>query len=308
MNRSLWPWALLALVSLSAALFVGLRSPAERRPGEVWAQIEVSELQKLSFRTPLQSVEIVPKGIATAWVKVSSPNKPAEEFLSGPRTRDIFFALSPIWASRSLGKMTKKKREDYGFDERASTLEIQTRERAQSFVIGKRGFQSSDYFVHDQLKDRVFLWNRETVDLLLDPARLALQNLAFFNPEGLNRLAIFEGDEPKPSRILVKSSRLWSENGRSIAFDDPLLAWLDNMSKLTIKGYRLSPALPSQVLARLVLETESSWELRLIYDQAAKGHFLDLGTGKPQILLDSAALVPLLAEWSEKKFDQKVPN
>ena len=309
MNRSLWPWAIFALLCFSTALIVGLRSPSERRPGEVWAQVEVSDLQKLTLKTPQKSVELLPLGIATAWVKVSSPNQAPEEFLTGPRTRDIFFALSPIWASRTLGKMTKKRREDYGLDERASVLQIQTREgQAQSFLIGRRGFQSSDYFVLDQAKDRGFLWNRETVDLLMDPARLALKNLAFFNPEGLNRLMVFTGSEPKPSRVIIKSSKLWSEEGRSIAFDDPVLVWLQKISKLDIKGYRSSPSESNRILLRLALETESSWDLRLVYDESSKSHFLDLGSGKPQILLDSEAIAPLLAEWNEKKFDQKVPN
>lgn len=309
MIRSLGTWALLAFLSFAAALIVGLRTPDERRPGEVWAQVEVSELQKLTLATSQQTVELVPTGIASGWVTLSTPGKAPEEFLSGPRTRDIFFALSPIWANRVLGKISKKKQLDYGLDENARSLQIQTREGGgQSFLIGKRGFQSSDYFVLDKAKDRVFLWSRETIDLLSDPARMALKDLAFFNPEGLNRFMIFAATEAKPSRVLVKSSKLWSEDGRSIALDEPLLDWMEKVSRLAIKGYRPSPSASGQILIRLVLETESRWDLKLIYDELSKAYFLDLGGGKPQILLDTDALTPLLAEWSAQKFDQKQPN
>lgn len=306
MSRQLWPWATAALVSFVFALFLGLREPADRRMGEVWTQFDVASLQNLTIETPQQTVELLPLGIAMGWVKQKAANRPLEEFLSGARTREVFFALSPLWASRSLGKLSSKKRRDYGFEDAKRILKIRTRDgRVHSFQIGKRGFQASDYFVLDQAKGLVFLWNRDAVDLLLDPARMALRELSFFNPEGLNSLTIHKGNVREPQRALARLAKTWREDGVALAPDDPMFTWLQELSQIPIKAYRLRGKSPMTSLIQMRLETESIWDLHIFYEEASGSHVLDLGPDRPQIILDSVAMRPILKHWNEEKLDIK---
>lgn len=304
MNRRLWPSALLAALSFGLALSVGFKDPKDQRIGEAWTQIEAANIRSLRFTAPEKAIEILPLGGSSAWVKHEEKGK-TEEFLAGPRIRDLYFALSPIWASRKLGTLSAKKKEDYGFAGDPKLLRIELRDGpAKEFQLGSRGFQSSDYFTLDRTNQKVFLWNREAPDLIQDPARLMMKELHFFNPEGINSIGI-ERPGHKGTRELIKSGKVWTERGKPVSPEDTVFPWLERLAKLAIKAYRTRPGEPSNPWIHMVLRTESEFDIRIFYEEASAATFLDFGAGKPQILLDSEAIRPLQVEWEQGKISAK---
>ncbi|MES2745970.1 MAG: DUF4340 domain-containing protein [Bdellovibrionota bacterium] len=301
MERKLWPSALLALFCLIAALAVALINPKDKRPGQAWAEFPLASLKTLEFQSPGRQVTIEPLGANAAWI-TQSDDKGPQIFLGGERVRDLWFSLSPLWATKSLGKVRENKAGEYGLTEANRVFRIVRSEGpTREFVIGSRGFQSSDYFVLDKAQDKVFLWNRGTIDSLNDPARLALKTLSFLNPEGLNAIVLSQPEDASRTRTLVKNSKLWSEAEKPLLSDAPLLNWLLRFSKLTIKGYHASSSKTVQPLLRVTFETETRWNLALVYSADDRSYRLQFGPGKPEILLDSTEVSLLWEEWTTGK-------
>ncbi|RZA21653.1 MAG: hypothetical protein EOP10_16400 [Proteobacteria bacterium] len=301
MERKIWPSALLALLCLVAALAVALVSPKDKRPGQSWAEFPLVGLKTLEFQSPGRLVTVEPLGANAAWI-TQKDNKGTQIFLGGERVRDLWFSLSPMWATKSLGKNRENKAADYGLSDASKIFRIGLNEgQTREFIIGARGFQSADYFVLDKAQGKVFLWNRETIDSFIDPARLALKTLSFLNPEGLNAIVLTQPGDVSRTRTLVKSAKLWSEGERPLASDARVIDWLHRFSKLTIKGYRSSPSNAVEPLLSATLQTETHWNLSLVYSAEDKVYRLQFGPGKPEILLDSGEVSLLMDEWATGK-------
>jgi hypothetical protein len=301
MERKLWPSMALAIACMTAALIVALANSKDLREGQEWAKFPLADLKAIEFQMNERTTRVEPLGTEAAWI-YQGDGKGNRIFLGGARMRDLWFALSPMWATRSLGQFRASKADDYGLGSSRSVLRILRRDgKAHEFAIGSRGFQSSDHFVLDKASDQVFLWNRKAIDDLMDPGRLALTSLSFLNPEGLNAIRLSEPNDPARTRSLVKRSKLWSEDEKPVAADEPLLNWLARVSKLGIKGYRTRGSSSAQPLLRAVFETESHWDVTLVRLVEEKAYLLDLGPGKPQILLDNLETAALWNEWAGGK-------
>lgn len=296
--------AFFAAFTFILALYLGLKDPKDRRIGEAWTKIESTNIRTITYTDEKKSVVIEPTGGTTAWVTLKAEGE-TQTYLAGSKVRDLYFAFSPIWATRKIGALNTRKKKEYGFDQSPASLRFELREGlSQEFLIGRRGFQSSEFFVMDKANQKVFLWNREPIDMIQDPARIAMKELQIFNPELINTIGIEAGD-PAKARELIKSRKLWSERGKPLSLEDPVFDWLESLSTLKVGAYRVRPEAPSAYLMRLVVRLESLFDLKIIYDEKTKGYFLDFGPNRPQILLDTNAIEPLLAQWNEDKIQAK---
>ncbi|RYZ82327.1 MAG: DUF4340 domain-containing protein [Proteobacteria bacterium] len=297
MKRKIWPSLLFALVGGALALYVALAGTTERESGQAWETFKFEDIQSVTYEKPGLKVSFVPLNINYGWIEYTEAGKAVQQFLAGPKGKNLWFNLSPFWASKVLGEASGLKLPSFGLDREDKRFTVVLRdESVLPFTIGERGFQSTDYFVLDPRKAKVFLWDRHTIDLLEDaPTRLALDTLGFLDPEGLDKLVLSAGGK---ERALVKESKVWKEGKAPLNRDDPLLTWLDGLSKIKAGGYVAQENLgaSSEVLFRLGLESGKVWSLTVSKDSKTQAILLGLGEEKPSMVIDSKSFAPFYEE------------
>ncbi len=305
MKRALWPYFLFAVLGAALALAVTLEKPADHREGQIWQTFKVNEIKEILYETPTKSVTVTPLSSSYAWVDFAEKDASAQRFLAGPKSKDLWFELSPIWASKLLGKASDLKLSTYGLDKEDNRFTIVDKNASKIvYILGGRGFQSSEYFVLDKQRGEVFLWDRRTVNLL-DNARqrLSVDSPSFLNPEGLTKVQLaFDGKE----RSLTRTNGQWSEQEKPLENADPLLRWLEGVSKLKAESF-LNPGSPKgEVLFSLELEGASLWSLQFYFDPKALRYTLSFGDNYPSLVLDEKSFAPFYAEMKQGKLTPNI--
>ncbi len=302
MNRRLLPYLLSAIVLSFLAAWSYLKDPSLERMGRSWQLLETREIQEISLIARDKEVHIKPLGQGLAWAEVQKPKAEKEMFLVGERLRDVMFHLSPIWSNRDLGKITAKKIRDYGFEENGKKLMISLpKQDPLILMVGTRGFRSDSYFTLDPSHKEIFLWDRTAVDLLSDPARMAIRSPVFFDPEALNRIEIRDMKVPERSLGLNKFQKVWRQGESVVAAEDPAIGFLEALSKVGIQGYRQAPLQGAEAVLSFLCDLETTLRVTLLYEKSADKYWLDLGGGYPQILLDRSQMDQVLGLWTSQK-------
>lgn len=297
-KRRIWPALVFALLGLSSALWVSVDKGPKHEEGQAWESFSSQDIRSISLINPRYKVKLTPLSISYGWIEYMENGKEQEPqiLLAGLKGKDLWFDLSPLWATKVMGDASQLKLSDYGLDkeDQLFTVELNSNKNLV-YRVGQRGFQSSDYFTLDKQKNAVFLWNRETISVLeRAPTRLAVETPTFLDPAALNKIVLIYKDK---IRAIVRQSKDWREGQRSVYPEEPLFKWLEKVSKVKVVGYRKAGTPSAEELFRLDLEGDNAFALRFYFDEAAKAYLISLGEDKPLLILDPNSFSPLYDEF-----------
>lgn len=305
MKRKLWPYILFALLGAGLALGVSIEKGPKYEEGIAWESFKPSDIKSVSYANSKVHVRFTPLSMSYGWIEYVEEGKEPQILLAGPKGKDFWFQLSPLWASKVLGDASRMKLSDYSLDQQDKTFTIElTNAMKIAYRIGGRGFQSSDYFVLDLQRQSIFLWDRMTTSLLeRAPAKLALDSPSFLNPEGLNKVTLVNGGR---TRTLVREAKAWREGEKPIYAEEPLLKWLEKVSKLKTSGFRNRRSANEEPLFSLALEGDNAFNLRFGFDAAGRVYAISFGDDKPELLLEEKIFAPFYDEFRASNFTPKI--
>ncbi|RYZ57652.1 MAG: hypothetical protein EOP07_09360 [Proteobacteria bacterium] len=297
-KRRIWPALVFAILGLIAALWVSVDEGPKHEEGQAWESFSSQDIRSISLTNARYKVKFTPLSISYGWIEYleNGKDKEPQVLLAGPKGKDLWFDLSPLWATKVMGDASRLKLSEYGLenDVQLFTVELNNNKNLV-YRVGQRGFQSSDFFTLDMQKNAVFLWNRETISLLeRAPARLAVESPTFLDPAALNKIVLIYKEK---IRAIVRQSKDWREGQRSVYPEEPLFKWMERVSKLKIEGYRKAGSPAGEELFRLDLEGDNAFALRFYFDAGAKVYLISFGDDKPQLILDEKSFSPLYDEF-----------
>ncbi|MBC7532909.1 MAG: hypothetical protein H7318_15150 [Oligoflexus sp.] len=307
MKRNLWPYLLFALLGAGLAFWVTIEKGPKHEEGSAWESFKSADIKSVSYASPKVNVQFIPLSMSYGWIDSKEEGKESQMLLTGPRAKDFWFHLSPLWASKVLGDANRLKLSDYGLDREDKTFTIElTNGKKLAYRIGGRGFQSSDYFVLDLQKQTVFLWDRMTISLLeRASAQLAIESPGFLNPEGLNKITLMHAGKARTLEREV-NTKAWRDGEKPIEAEEPLLKWLGQVSKLKLSGSRNRGSANEEPLFSLVLEGDIALHLNFSFDPAARVYVISFGEDKPELLLDEKTFSSFYDEFRASKFIPKI--
>lgn len=307
MKRLIWPYILFAVLGAGLAYWAFTEKGPKHEEGIAWESFKAEEIKSIQYVSPKVTVRFTPLSMSYGWIEYREAGKEPRVLLAGPKGKDFWFHLSPLWASKVLGDAKGLKLSDYGLDRDDKSFTIELANGAKTaYRIGGRGFQSSDFFVLDMQKEKVFLWDRMTMSLLeRAPEQLAVDSPSFLNPEGLNKITLINARDGK-TRTLLREAKAWREGEKAIYPDEPLLKWLENVSKIKTSGLRDRGSLSEEPLFSLALEGANAFHIRVSFDRAAKVFVIGFGDDKPQLLLDEKSFAPFYDEFRASNFTSKI--
>jgi hypothetical protein len=305
-KRRIWPAVVVAMLGLGSALWVSVDKGPKHEEGQAWESFSSRDIRSISLVNSKYKVKFTPMSISYGWIEYMENGKDKEPqiLLAGTKGKDLWFDLSPLWATKVMGDASHLKLSEYGLDQDVQLFTVELNSNKELvYRVGLRGFQSSDYFTLDLQKNAVFLWNRETISLLeRAPSRLAVETPSFLDPAALNKVVLIYKDK---IRAIARQSKDWREGQRSVYPEEPLFKWLEKISKLRVQGYRKPSASLGEELFRLDLEGDNAFALRFYFDAVAKVYLISLGEDKPLLILDEKSFTPLYDEFRSGVFFPK---
>jgi len=300
-RRTLWPYLLFALLGIGLALAVTLQTGPKQDEGLAWDTFKAEQIKALRYESPKVKVHLTRLSTTYGWLDFTEQGKATQTFLVGSRGKTLWFNLSPLWASKVLGEASGLKLSDYGLAAPQKSLHIElTSAPTRELSIGGRGFQSSDFFVLDRQKQAVFLWNRQTLDLLeRAPEQLSLSKPEFLNPDGLNKIVLLIDGK---MRTMTREAKEWQEAGKHVFAEDVFLKWLDKVSKAPADGFSMAAPANGQLLFSMILEGENAFQIRFMFDQPSARYWISFGDDKPILFLNPKTFGPLYEEFVKGKF------
>ncbi len=305
MKQRLWPYGLFAACGVALALGVTLQTGPKHQDGQAWESFKPDEVKGVAYQSSKMQVHLLPLSMSYGWLEFAERGQSPQTFLVGSKAKSLWFNLSPLWASKVLGEASRLNLSEFELDKEDKAFQIELISgQKRELRIGGRGFQSSDYFVLDLQKQIVWLWDRQTLDLIEHaPAQLALTQAEFLSPGSLNKIVLMvEGR----SRTLLRVAKEWQEDGKAIFAEEPLLKWLEKASKAPVSGFRSMATANGELLFSLTLEGDNAFQLRFFRDAQTKDFWISLGDDKPVILLDQKAFSALHDEFLAGKFLIKI--
>ena len=145
---------------------------------------------------------------------------------------------------------------------------------------------------------------RQTVNLLENaPERLSLETLNFLNPDVLKKIVLIHDGK---TRTLMRETREWQEGTRSVHKEEPMLQWLEKVSKLEAGGYRDDGTSNGEPLFRLALVGDNAWNISVSFDPAVRAYVFRFGDGKPSMYIEEKVFAAFYEELRLGKFAPKI--
>ncbi|MBC7661471.1 MAG: hypothetical protein H7249_17380 [Chitinophagaceae bacterium] len=307
MKRRLWPYLIFALLGNSLALWVYVTASEERDTGEVWESFKFEDIKAVSYKTETLKAKFTPLSINYGWIEFANTGKgvkaSSHAFLAGPKGKELWFNLSPFWASKVLGDSKQLDLKSFGLDKADKHFALELNNgKTMVYDIGGRGFQSSDYYVLDPQREKAFLWDRQTINLLESaPERLSLDNLNFLLPETAKKIVLDKGGI---TRTLTRVGHEWVDADKVLSPSDFLLQWLDKVGRLKAGGY-VDTIPKGNALFKLSVDAETPWNITFYKDEPQHAFLLKFSDDKPLMVIEDKIFAPFYEELSLGKTPAK---
>lgn len=275
----------LGLTGAAVIAALSVWSKEEEPPSEATAQVQVwggnlDQLRQIRFESKTRKVRIEPKKDDQGTYFVvhvdstnegpppnANPHLPPDkrpkptlkheklQFIAVKEATKIAEQVAPLMALRAIGRVDKKREEEFGFDKPEGTVFVKVGDTEHDFVLGSTTPGGGDRYVRLKGSNEAYAIPGDIVrGLTLAESRLLERQLHGFEDTEVKRVRISKGPKDREVVRLEGKVQGWAATQSPTQQDETVGNWLSKVGRLRISKYLEKPpkkVSPADMIVRI---------------------------------------------------------